>query len=241
LQAQLTGASEQLSMFHAAMQHKARARIAAASAQTHINADSAHHKSHTQEATLAQLMDEQGRMQASMADMQRRWAEEKAAHGAASASDALAELAAARQEEDRLRGALQRCFADYGAAVEALYAAEQRGQALQADAAAHDAAHHGGGGGSWWRGGGGGAAAHAQHGWGGDVAPPQQHDGHFGDHRHEPMHHHQAGAAAAHWGGAHADAHAQQQQRGGHVYSDTPLWSDDAEALRYAQAMADRA
>ena len=57
-QSQLMGASEQLSLFHTAMQHK--------------------------EATLAQLYDEQTRLRAEMEDMHARWGAEAAAHAAAS-------------------------------------------------------------------------------------------------------------------------------------------------------------
>ena len=101
-QSQLEGASQQLTQFHAALEHK--------------------------DASLAQLQSEHWALRDAMADMELRWSAEKAAHDAGHAHGAASlaeELAQARDEESRLRASLQRCYADYSAAVDALTRAEE--------------------------------------------------------------------------------------------------------------------
>jgi hypothetical protein len=101
-QSQLEGASQQLTQFHAAMEHK--------------------------DASLSQLQSEHWALRDAMADMELRWSAEKAAHDAGHAHGAASlaeELAQARDEESRLRSSLQRCYADYTAAVDALTRAEE--------------------------------------------------------------------------------------------------------------------
>lgn len=168
-----------------------------------------------QEASLTQLRDEQTRLHESLAAMQERWDAEKAAHGAAVASDALAELAAARAEEDRLRAGLQRCYADYAAAVDALSASEQAREQLQQQ-------QHSGGG---WR------------------AAPRQHAPHGADHASGgayKLHAQQAQRAHDRWHYAaqpHLDDDRHAQQQPGHEAE--PLWHDDQEAVNYAHLMMD--
>ena len=100
MQSQLEGASQQLTQFHAALEHK--------------------------DASLAQLQSEHWALRDAMAEMEARLAAEKASYGPGGAHAGLAdELAQARDEESRLRGALQRCYADYTAAVDALSKAEE--------------------------------------------------------------------------------------------------------------------
>ena len=99
LQSQLEGASQQLTQFHAALEHK--------------------------DASLQQLQSEHWALRDAMAEMEARWAEERAARAHASAGGLADELAQARDEEGRLRASLQRCYADYTAAVDALTKAEE--------------------------------------------------------------------------------------------------------------------
>ena len=96
-QSQLEGASQQLSQFHSALEQK--------------------------DASLAQLQSEHWAMRDAMLAMEARWAEEKAARG--HGHGLAEELAQARDEESRLRASLQRCYADYTAAVDALAKAEE--------------------------------------------------------------------------------------------------------------------
>ncbi len=145
--------------------------------------------------------------------MAARAAEAQAAHGAAAVSGVGRELAAARGETDMLRAALQRCFADYTTAVDALSASEA--QRLAADTAP---LHHG--------------HSDAAHAVGGDAAPAHnQHNSwwHRGAAPRMPQPHQQA------WGQAHHEGEAPLPH-----HHEQPLWADDAEAIRYANAMADR-
>ena len=140
-QSQLEGASQQLTQFHSALEQK--------------------------DASLAQLQSEHWALRDSMLAMESRWAEEKAAHG--HGHQGLAEeLAQARDEESRLRASLQRCYADYTAAVDALTKAEEQ---LHPSRVAPDAAHHHGGGDQH-----GGAQQHSAHwrsgGHAGDTRAP---------------------------------------------------------------------
>lgn len=119
-QSQLEGASTQLTQFHSALEQK--------------------------DASLAQLQSEHWALRDAMAAMESRWAEEKAAHHGHGHGGLAEELAQARDEESRLRASLQRCYADYTAAVDALTKAED---ALHPSAAharvAPDAQRHGDG------------------------------------------------------------------------------------------------
>jgi hypothetical protein len=165
-----------------------------------------------QEASLAQLLHEQARLQEEMADMAARAAEAQAAHGAAAVSGVGRELAAARGETDMLRAALQRCFADYTTAVDALSVSEA--QRLAADTAP---LHHG--------------HSDAQAAGGDAVPAHNQHNSwwHRGAAPRMPQPHQQAWGQAHHQGDASLPHHHEE-----------PLWADDAEAIRYANAMADR-
>jgi hypothetical protein len=236
---QLQGASEQLSMFHTSMQHKARARPPACGCAAHLARRQIALRRRVlrltprlrvQEASLVQLMDEHHRLQQTMAEMAARAEADKAAHGHAMASSAAAEVQSARAEADMLRAALQRCFADYTTAVDSLSAAQQHAAAAQlgVQAAAHDApAQHTG----WWHRGGGAAQA-APH----VVDRPQEQA--WGAAHHEPLQP-DAHGAQAHLQYRQASGHGGQYDA--HAHHDAPLWADDAEAIRYANAMADRA
>jgi hypothetical protein len=231
---QLQGASEQLSLFHTSMQHKARApagRVASSAvmraSRTHRHVAALMRGVPVQEAMLAQLMEEQHRLQQTMADMAARAEAEKAAHRHAMASSAAAEVQAARAEADMLRAALQRCFADYTTAVDSLSAQQQHAAAAAATTQQHDAApQHSG----WWHR--AGAAQATPH------VVDRPHEQAWGAAHHEPLHPDHAHSAAA--------AHLQYRQQGSaaqynaHAQHDAPLWADDAEAIRYANAMTDR-
>jgi len=118
------------------------------------------------DASLAQLQSEHWSLRNAMGDMEARWAEEKAAHGHATAGGVAAELAQAREEESRLRASLQRCYADYTAAVDALTkemantasSAHHPDHHMHAHATTQEqaqaAAHHGDGHSAQWRSGG---------------------------------------------------------------------------------------
>ena len=138
-QSQLEGASQQLTMFHSALEQK--------------------------DASLAQLQSEHWALRDSVLAMESRWAEEKAAHGHGHHQGLAEELTQARDEESRLRASLQRCYADYTAAVDALTKAEEQ---LHPSRVAPDAYHHGGDH--------GGAAQHSAHwrsgGHAGDTRAP---------------------------------------------------------------------
>ena len=110
------------------------------------------------DASLAQLQSEHWALRDAMLAMESRWAEEKAAHG--HGHQGLAEeLAQARDEESRLRASLQRCYADYTAAVDALTKTEEM---LHPSRVAPDLHHQGGAQYSaYWRSGGHAGDAHA--------------------------------------------------------------------------------
>lgn len=108
--AQLAGASEQLQLFHSALQHK--------------------------ESTLAELMEEKAALHAAVQKVSQRAAEELETAKASGTRHAEAELEASKHEAAALRVTLERCWADYGSALEALQAAE-------AEAADLKWGHHG--------------------------------------------------------------------------------------------------
>ena len=115
------------------------------------------------DASLAQLQSEHWALRDAMLAMESRWAEEKAAHG--HGHQGLAEeLAQARDEESRLRASLQRCYADYTAAVDALTKMEEMLHPSRVAPASHHHQHgHEGGAqhSAHWRSGGHVGDAHA--------------------------------------------------------------------------------
>ena len=125
------------------------------------------------DASLAQLQSEHWALRDAMLAMESRWEEEKAAHG--HGHQGLAEeLAQARDEESRLRASLQRCYADYTAAVDALTKTEEMLHPSRVAPDPHFQQHAGGGDGHAMRGDSG--AQHSAHwrsgGHAGDTRAP---------------------------------------------------------------------